>query len=288
MIDNMKTIRAENVELAIEEGLKQLGLTRDEVEVHVISEGKKGFLGFGKQDAVVEVRALESKSLNEILDTLEDEEETSEQEVETVEETVSEPAEEEVTVETVEVTEVKQEAAPLPKKEEKEDEKEEDGKEERQSLSLEESTKRVAAYIQQVIETYGARASVTSYEMGRQIVFEIETDKTGLVIGKHGKIINSLQILAQTKLLGLHHRHVNVVLNVGDYRKRRANVLKQMADDAADEVAVTRQPVIMDPLPAYERKQIHAHLAPKHFIRTYSEGKEPNRHLVIEYKERDQ
>lgn len=298
MLDNTTTVRAETVDKAIEKGLNKLNISRDQAEVHVISEGKKGLFGFGKQDAIVEVtmkndlsykeitqqleeevrQAQASESPKEIdLDPIDSEEEVMvEEEIIPVDvplESVEEPEEEEI-------VESEEYAEPVAA-EVKEDQAQE--AEESQGLPLEEACQQVARYIEEVIDQYGAHADVEYEFSGNQVIFNIDTDKSGLVIGKHGKIINSMQVISQTLLQNLYRRRVSLILNVGDYRDRRAHVLSQMAQRTADEVLRTKQAVILDPLPAYERKQIHAHLSRIDNVKTHSEGKEPNRYLVVEY-----
>lgn len=143
----------------------------------------------------------------------------------------------------------------------------------------------VADYLEQVIKTYGAQAEIQIDASDKQVIYNIKTDKSGLVIGRHGRIINSLQTLAQVMLHNLYRRRISVLLNVGDYRDRRAMVLEQMAERAANDVLETRQPVFLEALPAYERKQIHYHISKHDHLSTHSEGKEPNRYLVVEYVE---
>ena len=320
MLEHSTTVRAETVDKAIEKGLAELNISRSEAEIHVISEGKKGLFGFGKQDAIVEVTAKNELSLSEITEQLEEEQkvksDTKETPVEAepmvveVDEEIiiteekeqpkekvapkSEVVEAKVVEETVTEEPVKKEVKkpqPEPSVEAKKEVKAEavtesksDEDDQQETFTIEEASQKVAVYIQEVIQSYGAQADV-EFEISRsQVMFNIETDKSGLVIGKHGKIINSLQILSQTYFQSLYRSRTSILLNVGDYRDRRASVLRQIAQRTADEVLETKQTVILDPLPAYERKQIHAHLARIDRIKTHSEGKEPNRYLVVEYK----
>lgn len=320
MLEHSTTVRAETVDKAIEKGLAELNISRSEAEIHVISEGKKGLFGFGKQDAIVEVTAKNDLSLSEITEQLEEEKKVKSDTTETpveaepmvveVDEEIkitevkeqpkekvapkSEVVEAKAVEETVTEEPVKKEVKkPQPKpsveaekevKAEAITESKSDEDDQQETFTIEEASQKVAVYIQEVIQSYGAQADV-EFEISRsQVMFNIETDKSGLVIGKHGKIINSLQILSQTYFQSLYRRRTSILLNVGDYRDRRANVLRQIAQRTADEVLETKQTVILDPLPAYERKQIHAHLARIDRIKTHSEGKEPNRYLVVEYK----
>ena len=317
MIENSVTINADTVEEAIDKGLNQLGITRDQAEIRIISEGKKGFLGFGKQDAIVVVNAQINQSLSELTQALEEEENISIQEdtkefpTETLqtkeddlEKSTLDSSKEEISREVQSEThsvpqiqdivenekEVSSDKINAVKEEnnlgdEGSDTDEEDSSldKENQMIELDKASQVVANYLIEIIEEYGAKADIEVERQGNHVIFNIDTDKSGLIIGKHGKIINSLQILAQT-LLHHHYRHrANVTLNVGDYRDRRANILEQMAQRTADEVLKTKQPAILDSLPAYERKQIHAYLSKIDHLRTHSEGKDPNRYLVVEY-----
>lgn len=305
------TITAETIEDAIQKGCQQLGLSQDQVDVRVINEGKKGFLGFGRQDAVVEISAKRQSSLSEMMandlsvdkESSYNEREVSDddQESDLVEQAVQ--ASEITTLEdtsashttmvedAVKVSEVTADQEQMTQVidstssnvEVSDDDQEDDNHETVDSLSLEATSNIVADYLVEIIREYGAEATIDIDIQKTNVIFNIDTEKSGLIIGKHGKIINSLQILAQT-LLHHHYKHrASVTLNVGDYRDRRANILEQMAQRTAEDVLRTKQPVILDSLPAYERKQIHAYLSKIDHISTHSEGKDPNRYLVVEY-----
>lgn len=282
MLDHTITVREETVEKAIEKGLEELAIDRDQAEIHVISEGKRGLFGFGKQDAIVEVTRKNNLSFKEITQQLEAEQVEKEefQALTEVDKEIVEP------IESVEESEIQTYGDFVEDKDKQENEEDEnqDFDENQEGLSIEASSQKVAVYIDEVIKAYGAQSDTEFEVHGSQVTFNIDTDKSGLVIGKHGKIINSLQVLSHTLLQSYYRKRVSVLLNVGDYRDRRANVLEQIADRTADEVLRTKQTVILDPLPAYERKQIHARLAEYEHIRTHSEGKEPNRYLVVEYE----
>ena len=299
MIDNSLTVRGETVEKAIAKGLRELNIQEKDAEIRVISEGKKGLFGFGKQDAIVEIQVKDNLSYKELTEVLIQEEKEEQQEIQSPQPTTTpiEPLEEVVVEEPlshdvtngVEISTPTEQTVATPSATESAV-KETNETEETDStgLPLDKSSELVASYIDRVLKEYGAKSETTFDINGNQVTFNIETDKSGLVIGKHGKIINSLQILSQTLLQNYCHHRVSVLLNVGDYRDRRANVLEQIASRTAKEVLSTRQTVILDPLPAYERKQIHAHLAEYDRIKTHSEGKEPNRYLVVEYVDKTQ
>lgn len=303
MLENSTTVRAETVEKAIKIGLTKLGITEAEANINVISEGKKGLFGFGKQDAIVEISAKIELTMAELTDQLEKEVRAEKEAnlaseassvIEVVETKVEkvEPKPEVKTVKEKPAVPVKKPAEvkkPVVKKAEGQDKPKaevnpvvEENKRKRPEINKE-ARLIVARYLEDVLHTYGADSIVTFEEKGNQVIFNIKTNKSGLVIGKHGKIINSLQTLAQILLHRYDRRRVSVLLNVGDYRDRRSNVLEQIAQRTAEQVLRTKQAVILDPLPAYERKQIHAYLSRIEHVKTHSEGKDPNRYLVVDY-----
>jgi len=147
-----------------------------------------------------------------------------------------------------------------------------------------EAIKMVTDYLQEITQKMGISSTVSVEETKDQVIFHIETEKAGLVIGKHGKVLNALQSLAQVLL----HRHAKTkfiaVVNVGDYRERRENALRELAERTALKVRRTKQPVFLEPMPASERKQIHFYLSKDESVVTHSEGNEPHRYLVVELK----
>ena len=255
-----------SVEKAIQKGLRQLGLPQDQVFVEVISEGKKGLFGFGQKNAEVELTPVATM--------------VSEEVVEEVVEPVVETAEE-VTVEAVETVEVPEEDF------EEDDFEEEAGEADYEETvdQLEEAARVTKEYLEGIAKTYGAEATVTVEARRDRMTFVFDTDKQGLLIGKHGKILNALQVLAQVSVHRFIKGRISVQVDVGDYRARRSETLQQIAERTARKVLKTKQPVYLEPLPAYERKQIHAALSKNKRISTHSEGKEPHRYLVVEIAE---
>ena len=252
-----------SVEKAIQKGLRQLGLSQDQVLVEVISEGKKGLFGFGQKNAEVALTPVATMVSEEVV------------------EEVVEPVVEEATVETVETVEVPEEDF------EDDDFEEEAGEADYEETvdQLEEAARVTKEYLEGIAKTYGAEATVTVEARRDRMTFVFDTDKQGLLIGKHGKILNALQVLAQVSVHRFIKGRISVQVDVGDYRARRSETLQQIAERTARKVLKTKQPVYLEPLPAYERKQIHAALSKNKRISTHSEGKEPHRYLVVEIAE---
>ena len=243
-----QTIRVNgaSVEKAIQKGLRQLQLTQDDVEIEVIDEGKKGLFGFGQKDAVVSITVKEK--IEEVV--VEEIEESFEEEFEIA-------VNDEEAEEAVEVLD----------------------------NHIEEAAHVTKAYLEQIAEIYGAPSVVHVEVQKEKMNFVFETDKPGLLIGKYGKILNALQVLAQVSVHRFVKGRMSVQVDVGDYRLRRTEALQQIAEKTARRVLKTKQPVYLEPLPAYERKQIHAYLSKNKRISTHSEGKEPHRYLVVEIAE---
>ena len=252
-----------SVEKAIQKGLRQLGLTQEEVVVEVITEGKNGLFGFGQKDAMVALTPVVKEEVVEEVSTP------------VVEETVEE------------VVAAEDESFEEEFEDEFEDEEDVEGSENEETTvdRLEEAAHVTKAYLEGIANTYGAEATVTVEVRRDRMTFVFDTDKQGLLIGKHGKILNALQVLAQVSVHRFVKGRISVQVDVGDYRARRSETLQQIAERTARKVLKTKQPVYLEPLPAYERKQIHAALSKNKRISTHSEGKEPHRYLVVEIAE---
>lgn len=341
----MKTERFEatSVDAAIAKGLQQLRLAREDVEVQVIQEAKKGFLGLGAKDAIVAIHYTEREvseidattddllafsdlgqentsavvpsedledqpsentdtEINSVTDEIEEEvvestsfeeaPETQGAESESEQEVEEELASDEVTTEKSEPSineETFTKEATIAEVEVESEEAAETAVQADQDLELVDEdfkdVEHVAEYLIDVLASYLVDANIEVEDRGRTVIYNIQTDKKGLVIGKHGKIINSLETLAQVMTHQYVRPHVKVIVNVGNYRERRQETLARLARKTADQVANSKQPVFLDPLPAAERKIIHAQLARYSYIATHSEGKEPHRYLVVSYKD---
>ncbi|RMW50262.1 protein jag [Lactiplantibacillus pentosus] len=139
----------------------------------------------------------------------------------------------------------------------------------------------LSAYLLEVVKQLGIAADLDVDFGNRYATLNFNTAKQGLLIGKHGRTINALQDLAQVYMNHHGASHVNVVLDVDDYRDRRVATLKRLAESTAREVIATGKQVFLDPMPSFERKLIHAELANNHHVTTFSEGREPHRAVVV-------
>lgn len=128
-----------------------------------------------------------------------------------------------------------------------------------------------------------AQVSVLSDESGAYRV-NIQTDETGLLIGFHGKTLESLQILLNLVIAKKLEKWERVYVNVGDYREKREEALMYMAQHAAERALAMGRPVELSNLSAAERRVIHLTLSGDERVMTESEGEGRNRRLLIKPK----
>lgn len=143
--------------------------------------------------------------------------------------------------------------------------------------AVEESVK----YLKAVGEQLGAPIEVEVKREGKHVFFTMTGEKIALLIGKRGQTLNSLQFLTQLVMNRYSEQFSTVLLDAEDYRKRRNETLVQLADRLAQKAERTGQTVALEPMPSYERKVIHTALMSNKKIKTYSDGTEPHRHIVI-------
>ena len=116
------------------------------------------------------------------------------------------------------------------------------------------------------------------------IEVELKGDDMGILIGKRGQTLDSLQYLTSLVVNKGKSNYIRVKLDTEDYRKRRKETLENLARGIAYKVRKTRKPVILEPMNPYERRIIHSALQGNKFVETVSEGEEPYRHVVVKLK----
>ena len=117
------------------------------------------------------------------------------------------------------------------------------------------------------------------------VVMNLAGENLGILIGKHGQTLDSLQYLANlTANRGLAEDKIRIILDIENYRSRREETLRRLAVRLADKVRRTGERVVLEPMNRHERKIIHMALQDNYRISTYSSGDEPYRKVVIELK----
>jgi spoIIIJ-associated protein len=140
---------------------------------------------------------------------------------------------------------------------------------------------RVRATITRIVDALGLEAQVEVEEDADSIRAELEGDDLGLAIGRHGQTIDAIQHIAYRIAFRDDDERKRVEVDAAGYRDRRAAVLEEEADRAADEAIRTGEPVELDAMNAVERRVVHEYLRDRGDVDTHSEGREPDRRLVV-------
>jgi len=255
---------------AVSLALQKLGKTRDQVDVEVLKEGKKGFLGFGARAA--EVRVTVKEDVRAII-----EEENKPQQDKPVEEQRTEvevPTDDTLIQQFVEDKPVHVVNGEEPVQVVNDDQP---------KMQEQDPIEEAKAYLTNIALEMGIQdLQIHTESEGKYVLLKLESEKAAFLIGKRGQTLNALQQLTQLVLNKSAKSFMLVKLDVEDYRERRQAALEQLAERMADKAIRTRKKVAFEPMPSYERKIIHNALANRLDIETYSEGVEPNRYLVIE------
>ena len=244
-------VSAKTIDAAIEKGLSELGLEREEVTVEVIDNPKSGFFGIGAVPAKI------------LMTVLSDEEEEipakEEKKVEKKAEKKPIPAKKE-----------EKKAAPL-KKEEKSSVKGDE------SAAAEEFLSKVVSFICE-----GARIEKKTDESG-SVTYEIVGENLGGLIGRRGETLDALQHLANLAVNRKGEEKTRIMLDAENYRLKRCESLEKFAQRAAASVLKYKRNKALEPMNAYERHIVHVALQDMENISTSSVGNEPNRRVVINY-----
>jgi spoIIIJ-associated protein len=135
--------------------------------------------------------------------------------------------------------------------------------------------------LERVVEALGLDAKVTVEDDGELVSGVLAGEELGLFIGRHGQTIDAVQHIAMRVVASAAGERRRVEVDAEGYRERRAEALRGQADEAADEALRFARAVSLDAMGASERKLVHEYLRDRGDVETYSEGDEPNRHLVV-------
>ena len=277
---------------AITKACIELGVSSDQLEIQVVSEGSSGFFGIGSKPAVIKVRKAEAVSeeqeIKEIVDTVKMEALKEEKKPETPKaepvKTVKEkqPKEKAVKEKQPKVNVVKEKPVKeKPAKTGKSVEVLSDANE------IKEIENRAVVFLHDVFASMNlGEVEITSKYNTNDGSLEVdfEGEDMGILIGKRGQTLDSLQYLTSLVVNKGKVNYVRVKLDTEDYRRRRKETLENLARGIAYKVKKTRKPVVLEPMNPYERRIIHSALQGNKFVETASEGEEPYRHVVVKLK----
>ena len=140
----------------------------------------------------------------------------------------------------------------------------------------------VTGYVQGIIDDMDVEGIISSTSNRRSINMQIDTNEPGRIIGYHGKVLKSLQLLAQNYLYNRYSKTFYITINVNDYVEHRAEVLQSYAQKLATRVLEEGRSQMTDPMSSSERKIIHRIISRMEGVTSYSEGDEPNRYVVVD------
>lgn len=240
-------VSGKNVNEAITKASLQLETSSDQLEIQVIHEGSSGFLGIGSKPAIIKVRKKET------VEKIQDDNDTKESFKEQVEEEVKENIFK---------------------------------REEYQAVDEEVLKEKARKFLSDVFRTMNLEVKITMEfnKKEESLNIDFEGSQMGILIGKRGQTLDSLQYITNLVVNKDAESYVRVKLDTENYRQRRKETLENLARNISFKVKKTRKSVSLEPMNPYERRIIHSSLQGNKYVETYSEGNEPYRYVVVTYK----
>lgn len=140
-------------------------------------------------------------------------------------------------------------------------------------------------YLSELLTKMGLETTFETKIRGEQITIKMFSNQNNILIGRNGQSLKALQQIIRQHIFNIIGVYPYILLDVENYKEKCENHLEKLAKQIAREVTKTKQPVIMDNMNSYERRIVHNTLANFKNITTFSEGEEPNRHIVVKIKE---
>lgn len=293
-------ISAKTVEECVNKALDKLQANRNEVNIEVIDEPKQGFLGlFGAKDAVVRVSLkddVKEKGTDDFVKNILNSDSNS---VETEQKEDTKVIEDKKVVEEVEETEPTEDDKEEIVEESVETVESEEVTEVEESVKSEETESDITIdrndelfitsknFLKQMIEDMGIDCDIESRTEGNMIKFNImcsEESDIGIIIGKRGETLDSLQYIVNLVTNRNADTYIRVILDCNQYRSKRERSLQKLARRLADKAVQTGRDIKLEPMNPYERRIIHTYLQNDENVNTFSQGNEPNRRVIIKRK----
>ena len=136
-------------------------------------------------------------------------------------------------------------------------------------------------YLKTLVEGMGVRVNFGTLRKDNYLKVILHPENTSILIGKEGRTLSSIQNVLRAVLTKETGMHINIILDVENYKEKSQRHIERLAKNLAKEVQKTKEPVRMDSMNSYERRLIHEVLKDFKGITTESEGEEPNRAVVI-------
>ena len=279
-----KEYTAKSVEEALEKALNEMMLTREDIHYEIVQQPTKGFLGFGQKDAVVrvskkdaaetkveavEVKAVKTEKKAEVKAEIPVQEPTPVVEV-VVDDTEEQEAE--VSFEEAFDADIDEETEESDVAVAKADKKE----------LYEAAEAKGRAFLAKIFDEMKLDVVIDVKENGGYLVFDLQGENLGILIGRRGDTLDSLQFLLNLVINDKNNAKVKGIIDIENYRAKREETLIGLGHKLAAKARKTGQKVVLEPMNPQERRIIHMALQNDKRVTTYSEGEEPYRKVVIE------
>jgi spoIIIJ-associated protein len=238
---------APSIEEALEKGLKELGLTQNDVDVEVLDEGKKGLLGIGSRQARIALKIKPPKTQPE----------KKRPEAELVQKPPSLPIENET------ITSIEEES---------------------EEISIARETINIILEKLNVNAKVSVKLGESDENRVQPVLIDIEGNDLSFLIGRKAETIDALQYITSLIVGRELDRWVPLQIDVQNYRKRREDALRKLARRIADQVVSTGRKQVLEPMPPNERRIIHIELKENPYVETVSFGEEPRRKVTVRLK----
>ena len=269
---------AKTVEAAVNSGLRQLGVSREEIEIEVINEGSRGILGIGASDALVRLTRRDSGQPSKTR-ARDDGEEVIDVEARTEPEETAEIVSDDAPTEVSAAVDVESDPGPA---EEKQPEIDAEG-------SADDAELEDLAFdlLNQMLVHLGIKAEIevswqeNPEDSDRALSLNVVGEDLGFLIGRNGETLSSMQYLIRLMVNQELHRWKNIVVDIDGYKQRRAEQLSQLAHRLAEQVVASGRPASLEPMPPNERRLVHIALRNHEHVYTASTGEDTRRKVQI-------
>ena len=255
---------ARTVDEALTKATVELGVTSDKLDYEVVEKGSSGFLGLGSKEALIRV-SLHNESSDDN----------------------AAKASADVSSESTEPDHSEPSVLNLTEDDAAQDNSSDDSvSEESEPVDGEGVKQRASEFLTSVFEAMGLEVELNLQfdQQSKTLSIEMSGPQMGIIIGKRGQTLDSLQYLTNLAINRKLDTYVRVKMDTEDYRKRRKATLENLAHNVAYKVKRTRHAVSLEAMNPYERRVIHYALQHDSYVTTYSEGEEPYRHVVVTLK----
>ena len=284
-----KEYTAKSVEEALEKALNEMMLTREDIHYEIVQQPSKGFLGFGQKDAVVRVSKKDAAETK--VEAVEVKDVKTEEKAEVKAEI---PVQEPTPVVEVVVDDTEEQEAEVSFEEAFDEEAfDTDIDEETEELDVavakadkkelyEAAEAKGRAFLAKIFEEMKLDVVIDVKENGGYLVFDLQGENLGILIGRRGDTLDSLQFLLNLVINDKNNAKVKGIIDIENYRAKREETLIGLGHKLAAKARKTGQKVVLEPMNPQERRIIHMALQNDKRVTTYSEGEEPYRKVVIE------